>query len=274
MLIKRISAIAAVALLAAAPAHASTFVSVFNFGWSGASGPGGPWGITASSEFINPFPDASVKFDPINGEYRVEGRVDIAKSPGDSFTRADVIALNFDVITNGYRIASYSFAKDDLRIGIMSGSIIDMGEAGFIAELTAFRLMQPNAGPFEQVFGCPTINDGCGTALWLTPLPAYESGNPVPPNGSSPYGVVVLTDGRSDPCCAARGNTLRFYYLTPEEALASFRLTFDREKSYFLDDVPEGLPAPIPLPAALPMLMGAVGALGLASRRSRRTTQG
>lgn len=270
-----VPALLAAALLFAAPVRAATFVSVFNFSWSGTPGTGGPWGITASSEFINPYPDYSVLFDPIDGNYRVEGRVDIVGSPGESFDRQDVIALNLDVITNGYRIASYSIAKDDLRVGIMSGSIVAQG-AEYIAELTAFRLMQtvdPNNPDlkFEQIFGCPTIQEGCGSSVYIPPVPAYVSGNPVPPPSLDDYyGVVVLTDGRSDPCCGARSNALRFYYETPEAALASFRMTFDRESSYSLDGpLPEGLPNPVPVPGTLPLLLGAVGAFGFASRRGR-----
>lgn len=266
----------AAALLFVTPARAATFVSVFNFSWSGTPGSGGPWGITASSEFINPYPDDSVLFDPINGTYRVEGRVDIVGGPGESFDRQDVIALNLDVITNGYRIASYSIAKEDLRVGIMSGSIVEQEVGGYIAQLTAFRLMQtvdPNNPDlkFEQIFGCPTIQEGCGSAAYVPPFSEYGSGNPVPPSGPNDYyGVVVLTDGRSDPCCGARANALRFYYETPDAALASFRMTWDRDKSYYLDDpVPEGLPNPVPVPGTLPLLLAAVGALGFASRRGR-----
>lgn len=290
-----LSLILASALLTAVPAQAATYVSVFNFSWTGTwsfTGDGSPnadglWGITASSEFINPYPDASIRFDPANGAYRVEGRVDIVGTSGSSFTRNDVIALTLDVISTdlsslevappSYRIASYSIAKDDLRLGIMSGSIVEDSLGGRSAELTAFRLMQeavpgdPNK-KFEQIFGCPTIQEGCGGSSYQQPFVAYDSGNPVPPSGAiTNYGVVVLTDGRSDPCCGARSNALRFYYETPEQALASFRLTWDRDKSYTLpDDVPDGLPAPVPLPASLPLLLVALGALGIGARARHR----
>ena len=284
---------AALILTSASTASAATFVSVFDFSWTGTwsfSGDGSPeadglWGVTASSEFINPFPDASEKFDPANGAYRVEGRVDIVGGPGSSFTGKDVIALNLEVISvdvrsadpnpPSYRIASYSFSRDDMRLGIMNGNIVSGTE--ITAELTAFRLMQridPSdpTQKFEQIFGCPTVLEGCGSGLYLTPVPAYVSGNPVRPSGpSSAYGVVVLTDGRSDPCWGARSNTLRFYYETPEQALASFRLTLNRDESYFLDGpLPEGLPSPIPLPASLPLLLGGIGLLGWVGARRRK----
>jgi hypothetical protein len=223
---------AAFILTASSTAHAATFVSVFNFSWTGTwsfSGDGSPeadglWGVTASSEFINPFPDASEKFDPANGAYRVEGRVDIVGGPGSSFTGKDVIALNLDVISvdvrsaeanpPSYKFASYSLSRDDMRLGIMEGNIVSSGP-GITAELTAFRLMQ-RADPtdptkkFEQIFGCPTILEGCGSALYSPPLVSYPSGDPVRPSGfGSTYGVVVLTDGRSDACCGARTNALR-----------------------------------------------------------------
>jgi hypothetical protein len=281
----RLSLVLAAAFLTAAPAQASTYVSVFNFSWTGTwsyTGDGSPnsdglWGITASSEFINPYPDDSIRFDPANGAYRVEGRVDIVGDLGSSFTGANVIGLTLDVIsTDDYRIRSYSIARDDLRLGIMSGSIVEDSLGNRSAELSAFRLMQrvdPNdpTQKFEEIFGCPTILEGCGTGFFQTPFPAFESGNPVPPSGlGSQYGVVLLTDGRSDPCCGARSNALRFYYETPEQALASFRLTWDRDKSYTLEGpVPEGLPSPIPLPAGLPLLLGALGLLGLTRMRRR-----
>lgn len=287
----RLSLVLATAFLTAAPAQASTYVSVFNFSWTGTwsfSGDGSPdadglWGITASSEFINLYeddPTATEKFDPAKGAYRVEGRVDIIGGLGSSFTGADVIGLSLEVIsTDNYRIASYSIAKDDLRIGIMNGTIVDDGLGNGSAELTAFRLMQrvdpgDPTQKFEQIFGCPTIQEGCGTGSYMTPMPSYGSGNPVPPSGFvSSYGVVVLTDGRRDPCCAARVNTLRFHYETPELALASFRLTWDRDNSYTLEGPPpEGLPSPIPLPAALPLLLGALGFLGLAAGRRGRAS--
>lgn len=283
-MLTRFSLVIATAVLTATQAPAATFVSVFDFSWTGTwyrTGDGSPnsdglWGITASSEFINPYPDASVRFDPVNGAYRVEGRVDIAGTLG-SFTGADVIALNLDVIsTNDYRIASYSIAKEDLRVGIMSGSIVeDPVTFGRRAELTALRMMQrvdptDPTQKFEQIFGCSTIGEGCVTSSYLTPFPAYGSGNPVPPSSVNSYAVVSLTDGRSDPCCGARSNALRFFYETPEQALASFRLTWNRDASYTLPgDAPEGLPAPVPLPAALPLMLGALGFLGVAARRRR-----
>jgi hypothetical protein len=106
----------------------------------------------------------------------------------------------------------------------------------------------------------------------VTPFPAYTSGNPLPPSGlSASYGVVVLTDGRSDPCCGARSNALRFYYETTEQAVASFRLTYDGR--YVLEGpTPEGLPS-IPLPGGLPLLLGAMGVLGLAARRAHGATE-
>ena len=267
-------AVVALALLGAAPVQAATFVSVFDFNWSGSLFAGGPWGITASSEFINPYPNDMPRFDHVGVNVTVEGRVDIVGTVGSTFSRGDVIALNLEVKSNGYRIASYSIAKDDLRVGVMSGSIVEDSLGSRTAELSAFRLMQRSdpsdpAKKFEQIFGCPTITADCGAAVWQTPVPAYLSGNPTPPDGlSAQYGVVVLTDGRADPCCGARSNTLRFYYETVDEALASYRLTWNREKSYTLDDeVPGGLPTPVPLPAGLPMLIGALGMLGVVVRR-------
>jgi hypothetical protein len=275
------AALGALAFAGAAPAQASTFVSVFNFSWSGSVGAAGIWGITASSEFIDPFPDDDPRFDQVNVAYSVSGRVDIVGTLGSTFTREDVISLNLDVMTNGYRIASYSIAKDDLRIGVMSGTIVETPLGDRTAELSAFRLMQRQdptdpLQKFEQIFGCPTIQDTCGAASFVTPVPAYDSGNPIPPNGlSASYGVVVLTDGRSDPCCGARSNALRFYYETVGDALASYRLNWNRDLSYPLPDpIPEGLPAPVPLPAALPMLIGAIGALGIVSRRAGRRQRG
>jgi hypothetical protein len=267
----------AVGVMAAMPVQAATFVSVFKFSWSGSVGAAGAWGITASSEFIDPYPDDDPRFDQANVAYSITGRVDIVGTPGSSFTRENVIALNLDVETNGYRLASYSIAKDDLRIGIMSGSIVtDPVTTAITAELSAFRLMQKvdPADPlqkFEQIFGCPTIQADCGAGVFVTPVPPYASGNPVPPLGpSASYGLVVLTDGRSDPCCGARSNALRFYYETVDAALASYRLNFDRDNSYYIDDgIPGGLPTPVPLPAGLPLLLGALGALAIAKRRAR-----
>jgi hypothetical protein len=262
-------------LLSGAGAQASTFVSVFKFSWSGGVGVANNWGITASSEFIDPFPDNDPLFDQVNVAYTVEGRVDIVGGLGDSFTRDDVIALTLDVNTNGYRLASYSIAKQDLRVGTFSGSIVEDAVGAITAELSAFRLMQKvdPADPlqkFEQIFGCPTIQADCGAGAYLAPLPAYPNGNPVEPVSGPPYGVVVLTDGRSDPCCGARSNALRFFYPSVSDALASYRLTFDRDKSYLLDDpIPGGLPAPVPLPGAMPLLLAALGAIGIAARRRR-----
>lgn len=289
----RFSAILAAVLLTAAPVQASTFVNVFNFSWTGTwsfSGSGSPdaaglWGITASSEFINPYPDLSERFDPANGAFRVEGRVDIIGDVGSGFSRNEVIGLSLNVISADvrssdvpapdYRIQSYSLLKENLRIGIMNGSIVEDSFGIRGVDLTAFRLMQkidPSdpTQKFEQIFGCPTINDGCGGATYVPPLPAYDSGNPVPPSAPfSTYGVVVLTDGRSDPCCGARSNALRFFYETPEQALASFQFSWDRENSYTLTGpAPEGLPQ-VPLPAGLPLLLGALAGLGLATRRVR-----
>lgn len=284
-MLTRLSLVIATAVLTATQAPAATFVSVFDFSWTGtwyrtgdgSPNPDGLWGITASSEFINPYPDASVRFDPVNGAYRVEGRVDIAGTLG-SFTGADVIALTLDVIsTNDYRIASYSIAKEDLRLGNMSGSIVeDPVTFSRRAELTALRLSKKldptdSTQKFEPFFGCRTIVQGeCGPESYSVPVPPFDSGNPVPPSSFNSYGVVSLGDGRSDPCCGARSNALRFFYETPEQALASFRLTWNRDASYTLPgDAPEGLPAPIPLPAALPLLLGALGFLGVAARRRR-----
>lgn len=70
-------------------------------------------------------------------------------------------------------------------------------------------------------------------------------------------------DGRSDPCCGARSNALRFFYPTVADALASYRLTLDRDASYFIDDIPDGLPAPVPLPAGFPLLLGGLGLISL-----------
>lgn len=266
--ITRAVAMTALCLASAAIHAAPISATVWNLQWTGALGVDGLWGISASSNHNDIDGTTSPSFDHVGVNVSISGELVIRNTASGSFTGADVIGLSLSVFSAGARIESFEFSKDQLKSGVISGTILGIGDGG-TASLTDFQIRQNNS-PFNQYFGCPFLDPTCGgnAGNFIVWAEYPVSGPIVPPNGYGvTYGRLDLFDGLSDPCCNARTNQLRFHYLTPDDALAAIKLTYDGRRD-FQEDVP-GLPSPVSLPGSLSLLLLGLAALSASRHRGR-----
>jgi hypothetical protein len=124
----------------------------------------------------------------------------------------------------------------DFQINVFGPGIVDfsIGTGGGVGAVSAFRLGSLPAAPVDdkRVFGCtPTV--------FCDP-----SGESVP---------FRITD--------AAGTSKEFFFPTRAQAHDSIKLTFFAERTLTT--------TPVPLPAGLPLLVGALGLMAVSARRRR-----
>ena len=250
------------------PVTAATFTEL-NFKWEASNTTPELIGLQLSGPDVEAFGDQA--FDPSNFSFFASGTLTVKGGIGDTFTGADVAALNITVTSSSKKYSDFTISLSAGAKGLINGTLEQdpSDPSAVIARMTTFYLLQKDPLlPFGFEFGC---FNNCQTTVQNLNSPGIGS---YVLNGSSQKSGPSLRffDGRADLCCASRGNSANIVYGTSQQLRDSFELS---GKQFFSnadpEGLPEGVPAPIPLPAGLPLLLAGLAALGLTARRRPRS---